>query len=114
MVKEKVREFFEVKFARNNACQVRLDNVRFNSISDSDNDLLIGVFSEEEVRTAVWCCDSSKSSDPDGFNFGFLKACWDILKKDMVATVKDFAIKGHWPRGSNTSFVCLIPKVENP
>ena len=28
--------------------------------------------------------------------------------------VKDFALNGHWPRGSNASFLCLIPKVENP
>ena len=28
--------------------------------------------------------------------------------------VKDFADFGCWPRGSNASFLCLIPKVENP
>jgi len=75
VIKDKVREFFEDRFARNDACQVRLDNVRFCSISDSDNDLLIGDFSEKEIRVAVWSCDNSKSPGPDGFNFGFLKFC---------------------------------------
>ena len=32
----------------------------------------------------------------------------------MMAAVRDFAINGHWPRGTNASFLCLIPKVENP
>jgi len=114
VVKDKVCEFFEDRFARNDACQVRLDNVRFSSISDSDNDLLIGDFFEEEIRTKVWSCDNSKSRSPDGFNFGFLKFCWNILKKDVVLAVKEFAVNGHWPRGSNASFLCLIPKVENP
>ena len=76
--------------------------------------LLVSIFSEEEVRDAIWGCDSSKSLGPDGFNFGFIKSCWDILKKDVMNAVKDFADFGCWPRGSNASFLCLIPKVENP
>jgi len=113
-IKDKVREFFEERFARNNACQVRLDNGRFSSISDLDNVMLIGDFSEDEIKTTVWSCDSSMSLDPDGFNFDFLKFCWDIIKKYVMAAVKDFATNDHRPRGSNASFLCLIPKVENP
>ncbi|XP_068473127.1 uncharacterized protein [Phaseolus vulgaris] len=48
-VKNKVREFFEERFARNDACQVRLDKVEFNSISEAGNVMLIGDFSEEEI-----------------------------------------------------------------
>jgi len=91
-----------------------LDNVRFNSISTEENELLVGEFSEEEIRTAVWNCDSSKSPDPDGFNFGFLKFSWDIIKADVLSAVKDFTSKNQWPRGTNASFLCLVPKVENP
>ena len=113
-VKDKVCKFFEERFARNDDCQVRLDKVSFNTISEADNDMLVGAFTEEEVRAAVWGCDSSKSPGPDGFNFGFIKSFWDILKKDVMEAVKDFAGYGCWPRGSNASFLCLIPKVENP
>jgi len=35
--------------------------------------MLIGNFFEEEIRAAVWSCDSSKSPHPDGFYFGFIK-----------------------------------------
>ena len=114
VIKTKVREFFDDRFARNDACQVRLDKVRFCSISGPDNDMLINDFSEDEIRAAVWSCDSFKSPGPDGFNFGFLKFCWEIIKKDVMAAVRDFAANGHWPRGTNASFLCLIPKVENP
>ncbi|XP_068498242.1 uncharacterized protein [Phaseolus vulgaris] len=100
-VKNKVCELFEERFARNDAYQARLDKVEFNSISEVDNKMLIGDFSEEEVKAAIWGCDSSKSPDLDGFNFGFIKSCWDILKKDVVSEVKDFAGYGSWPRGSN-------------
>jgi len=113
VIKDKVRVFFEERFARKERCQVRLDNVRFNSILKEDNELFIVDFSEEEIRDAVWNCDSSKSPDPNGFNFGFLKHCWEIIKLEVVSAVKDFASKSHWPRGSNASFLSLCPKVEN-
>jgi len=113
-VKIKVCEFFEERFARIDGCQVRLDKVNFNSISEADNEMLVGEFSDEEVKAAVWGCESSKSPGPDGFNFGFIKSYWDILKEDVLLAVKDFAGNSSWPRGSNASFLCLIPKVENP
>ena len=114
VIKNKTRVFFKDRFAKKEDCQVRLDNVRFNSISTEDNKLLVGDFSEEEIRAAIWNCDSSKSPDPDGFNFGFIKYCWDILKTNVLSAVKDFASKSNWPRGTNSSFICLVPKVENP
>jgi len=89
-VKEKVCKYFEERFARNDACQVRLEKVNFNTISEADNEMLTSDFTEEEIRAAIWGCDSSKSPGPDGFNFGFIKYCWDILKTDVLAAVKDF------------------------
>jgi len=114
VVKDKVKVFFEERFARKDVCQVRLDNASFNTISEADSEMLTDAFSEEEIRAVVWCCDSSKSPGPDGFNFGFLKFCWDIIKKDVMLAVKDFEAIGKWPRESNASFLCLIPKVDNP
>ena len=113
VIKDKVRVFFEDRFARKEGCQVRLDNVRFNSISEEDNELLIADFFEDEIRGAIWNCNSSKSPVPDGFNFGFLKHCREIIKLGVLSAVKDFASKSNWPRGSNASFLCLVPKVEN-
>ena len=33
---------------------------------------------------------------------------------DLMAAVKDFEFFEKWPRGSNASFICLIPKNKNP
>jgi len=112
-VKAKVREFFKAIFDGMSEPQVRLDNVRFNSISDEDNALLVRVVFDEEVKDAVWRCDSLKSPGLDGFNFSFIKFCWECLKDDFVLAVKDLLVNGKWPRGSNASFICLIPKTNN-
>jgi len=52
-VKEKVCKYFEERFARNDACQVRLEKVSFNTISEADNDMLTSDFTEEEIRAAI-------------------------------------------------------------
>ena len=113
-VKARVKEFFEGRFSGGGRQLVRLDNVRFNGISREDNEMLVGVIYEAEVKEAVWNCDSSKSPGPDGFNFGFIKFCWDIIKGDVMSAVKSFAKGGSWPKGTNASFITLVPKVVNP
>jgi len=87
---------------------------RFKGITREDNEMLVRRISEEEVKEAVWNCDSSKSPGPDGFNFGFIKFCCDILKRDVVSAVQRFAEGGSWPKSTNASFITLVPKVANP
>jgi len=92
--KDQIRDFFMTKFDRIEGPQVRLDNVQFNSIFGANNDTLVGSFSEEEIKNAVWSCDNPKSPGSDGFNFEFIKFSWDVIKKDIILAVNDFAKYG--------------------
>jgi len=76
-------DFFKNRFEGVIGPQVRLDNVIFNSISESDNEMLVGSFSKEEGNNAVWSCDSSKSPGPDDFNFSLTNHSWDLVKQDI-------------------------------
>ncbi|GKV07784.1 hypothetical protein SLEP1_g19505 [Rubroshorea leprosula] len=71
-------------------------------------------FSEEEIKNAVWDCESSKSPGPDGFNFKFVKCMWEDIKSEIAGFIREFQEHGRLVRGSNASFITLIPKVENP
>lgn len=64
----------------------------------------------EEIKLVVWDCESSKAPGPDGFNFGFIKKCWNMVSSDIVQMVKSFHENGLLPHGPNNSFVTLIPK----
>ncbi|MCI94588.1 RNA-directed DNA polymerase (Reverse transcriptase), partial [Trifolium medium] len=44
----------------------RIMNLQFSSISEADAYHLERPFDEEEVKQAVWECDSLKSPGPDG------------------------------------------------
>ncbi|GLU18032.1 hypothetical protein SLE2022_343540 [Rubroshorea leprosula] len=113
-IKEEVARYFQTLFTEERWKRPKLDGVNFKQVSQADNELLTGVFSEEEVKEAVWDCDSSKSPGPDGFNFRFIKEMWEDIKKEVVAFIQEFHNHGRIVRGANASFIVLIPKSENP
>lgn len=91
-----------------------MDGVPFKSISNEYNVMLIKQFEEGEIKEAVWECEGSKCPGRDGFNFTFIKRFWEVTKEDVMRMLKDFYSNGKWPRGANSTFVTLVPKVDNP
>ncbi|CAN0871761.1 LINE-1 retrotransposable element ORF2 protein [Linum grandiflorum] len=67
-------------------------------------------FTEEEVRRVVFSCEGSKAPGPDGFQMGFYKTFWEVIKKDVMSAFDDFYANSFMPRWTNSTFVCLIPK----
>ena len=113
-VKEEVRCFFNNRFSEPEQSRPVLNGVRFNGIGQLQHDMLVGSFNEEEIRAAVWDCGSEKSPGPDGLNFKFIKQFWEVLKPDFRRFFDEFHANGVFPRGSNASFITLIPKLKDP
>ena len=89
-VRFETKKLFEARFKAIKDFGVRLDGVEFKSISIVESLRLIEVFSEEEIKEVVWQSEGSKSPDPDGFNFNFIKKSWNYLKADFVAALEVF------------------------
>jgi hypothetical protein len=68
---------------------------------------------EKEVWETVKLLPSDKAPGPNGFTGGFYKACWSIIKVDIMA-----AVSAVWSRRFaqfnrlNTAYITLIPKKE--
>ncbi|MCH79613.1 cysteine-rich receptor-like protein kinase, partial [Trifolium medium] len=91
-----------------------VDGLQFSTLSLTEGGSLIKPFSVEEVKAAVWDCDSYKSPGPDGINFGFLKEFWNELQVDLMRFISEFHRNGKLTRGINSTFIALIPKVDSP
>ncbi|GAU41808.1 hypothetical protein TSUD_299740 [Trifolium subterraneum] len=89
-------------------------NLQFKSISEADAYYLERPFAEDEVKQAVWECDSLKSPGPDGINFGFIKEFWMDVKNDFMRFLLEFYSNNRLVKGSNCTFIVFIPKVANP
>ncbi|GKV48319.1 hypothetical protein SLEP1_g55143 [Rubroshorea leprosula] len=113
-IKEEVAKYFKDFFSEEAWQRPKLDGIRVNQISQADNELLVADFEEKEIKEAIWDCCSSKSPGSDGFNFGFVKKMWEDIKVEVIDFVQEFWEHGRLARGSNASFIVLIPKKENP
>ena len=70
--------------------------------------------SDSEIYAAFSGIGVKKSPGPDGFGSLFFTACWNVVKGDVCAAVRDFFRRGRLLRQTNATFVNLIPKIDNP
>ncbi|GKB45996.1 RNA-directed DNA polymerase, eukaryota, reverse transcriptase zinc-binding domain protein [Tanacetum coccineum] len=113
-IKDAFITFFEQKFQKVEVVNIVNRSPSYKSLSSDQNTFLDSSVSVSEIKNAIWDCGSDKSPGPDGFTFAFFKEFWNMLKSDVVDFVQHFFNSGTLPRGCNTSFITLIPKVPNP
>ncbi|GJS95051.1 hypothetical protein Tco_0802019 [Tanacetum coccineum] len=112
-VKLKFLQHFRRRFEKPTGKRAYVDMNFPKSISiDQQMDLECDV-SIEELKRAVWECGTDKSPGPDGFTFGFYRKFWTTIEKDVFAAVTHFFTYGDIPKGCNSSFIALIPKVRD-
>lgn len=112
IVKE-VWEFFSKKIDEPINNRPKLINNKFKKISDIDKFALIMLFSENEIKDAIWCCGNEKAPGLYGFTFKFLNYYWDLIKDYVIMFMKDFENSRVSARGCNSSFISLIPKTRD-
>ena len=61
----------------------------------------------------MWGCESSRALGPNGFNFNFIKNCWNLLGDDFTTCINEFFRIGAVPRKANMTWVTLIPKIDD-
>ena len=114
MVKEEAVKFFASRFTEESLNRPTLDGVQFKRITHTQREEMIAPFTDHELMEAVWSCGGEKCPGPDGFNFNFIKEFWGVLKPEFRRFVDEFYVNGSFPKGSNASFLALIPKSHNP
>nr|GFA23748.1 RNA-directed DNA polymerase, eukaryota, reverse transcriptase zinc-binding domain protein [Tanacetum cinerariifolium] len=64
-----------------------------------------------ENKKAVWECGMDKALGPDGFSFGFFRHFWYLVDGEVYEAVRYFFTHFDLPKGSNSSFIALVPKI---
>jgi retron-type reverse transcriptase len=71
-------------------------------------------FTDKEIEDVIKDLPNDKSPGPDGFNNEFFKNCWQIIGNDVRDLIKQFYDGNLNLESINSSFITLIPKVDNP
>ncbi|KAI5445364.1 hypothetical protein KIW84_013555 [Lathyrus oleraceus] len=107
-------ESFSPKFLELMVQSPKLHGVAFNRLSKADNNMLEEPFTMEELKDVIWNSNGEKSMRPHGFNMGFYKKCWEIVKDALFGCVSEFYLNSILPKSITTSFITLLPKTSNP
>ncbi|GKE11321.1 RNA-directed DNA polymerase, eukaryota [Tanacetum coccineum] len=113
-VKMTFHTFYKDKFDVSDSLTELSPVVPFATLSQEDSMELEKSVTLKEIRATVWDCGSQKSLGPDGFSFLFRKSYWELLKEDVGNSVRCVLESFVMPRGVNSSFITLIPKISNP
>ncbi|XP_026398977.1 uncharacterized protein LOC113294818 [Papaver somniferum] len=81
-------------------------------ITAEDQEMLDVIPSFEEIRNTIFSMDPDSSPGPDGFSGFFYKECWKIIQEDVFHAIQFCWNKRFIPKGLNSSFLFLIPKVQ--
>jgi hypothetical protein len=79
-------------------------------VSSEENDILTSIFTEQEVKAAIFQMEHNKASNPDGFPAEFYQVFCKIIKIDLMALFHEFH-KGDPPLFSlNFGIITLLAK----
>lgn len=67
-----------------------------------------------EIKEAAWEYGNQKYPGPNGLNRKFIKQFGNLLKDDVKRFLDEFHQNGVLPRGTNSSFITFIPKIDDP
>lgn len=62
------------------------------------------------MKKVIWRFEGNKAPRSVGFSVDFFKKCWEVVKDDILSTIQDFHSHGFFDKGSNATFISLIPK----
>lgn len=114
--KDKINEYFVENFTQlyqSSFLSVQsLEELVEPVVSNLENDEVIRIPSEEEIKAAIWEFHPLKSLGSDGFLGIFFRKYWSIIKERLVKFIQEVFRLGTVPFHINKSFLVLIPMIE--
>jgi hypothetical protein len=83
-------------------------------LSSTQQHVLAQDITREEIKHAMFSLKNNKAPDPDGFNAGFFKRIWHIVREDVINAFSSFFQTHRILKEMNATSISLIPKVDNP
>jgi hypothetical protein len=109
-MKTHIVQFYSHLYSEQCRWRPKPDGLSFHSIGAEEGSWLERDFEESEVFEVVQAMNGDKAPGPDGFSLAFIKACWVVLKEDIMAVFQEFHSKGSFEKSLNATFISLIPK----
>jgi hypothetical protein len=109
------QQYFTTLFTSTNPTNMQdTINVVANRVSPQMRDYLNQEFTAAEVSYATHQLKGNAAPGPDGLNANFFQTYWDTIGGEITQTALNILTNGGIPDPYNDTFICLIPKNNNP
>jgi hypothetical protein len=85
-----------------------------NIITERDSEMLTHKIFEDEILKVVQDLAPDKVPSPDGFSIHFFRSSSHTIRFDFVKMLQYVKKSNRLGRGTNSTFLVLIPKEDNP
>lgn len=111
-----VSDFYVNLFATSSPMDLeRVTDALCAKVTEQDNQRLCGIFSEHDIRKAIFDMAPSKSPGPGGMTPKFFQHFWGVIGRDVsracLSLIND---KAQWSVSFNNTNGVLIPKCNHP
>jgi hypothetical protein len=106
-------EYYKNLFKFEPRLEINIDQNIFSvgeKVSDEENEILEGAFSEPEIQKAVFESYPEGACGPDGLSFLFYQQFWELVKGDLLEMFEEFhrdKLDLYW---LNFALITIIPK----
>nr|XP_025628637.1 uncharacterized protein LOC112721825 [Arachis hypogaea] len=110
-IKVAIRGFYKELYRQEYVPRIGFKDGLVRQIDGAEAAALEAMPSVEEIREAVWDCESSKAPSSDGYNMNFIKKCWEDIGQEFIGAVMEFFQTARLPSDTNVTWVMLAPKL---
>ncbi|XP_057755950.1 uncharacterized protein LOC130975138 [Arachis stenosperma] len=109
-IKIAIKDYYKELYHQDKSPMMSFRDGLVNRMEHGDSVSMEALPTAEEIREAVWDCESSKAPGYDGYNMNFVKRCWGDIGPKFTAAVMGFFQTSRLPTDSNITWVALTPK----
>lgn len=84
------------------------------TVTEEMNIALTRAVSSEEVQEAMFSINPDSAPGPDGMTGLFFQRFWEVIGEQVSKEIKEVFSSGEMPKDWNFTYLCLIPKIQNP
>jgi hypothetical protein len=110
LIKDSITQYFSNLLTESAHQRPKLDGLEFPCLDSLEAVWLERPFQEEEVFQALLSMEVDKAPGPNGFAISFFRACWSIVKVDLMNFFHKFHEYQRFVKSLNATFITLITK----
>ncbi|XP_057734056.1 uncharacterized protein LOC130949319 [Arachis stenosperma] len=110
-IKVVIREFYKDLYRQEYVFMIGFQEGMVKKIDGEEATAMKVMLSIEEIKMAVWDCESTKAPGNDGYNMNFIKKCWNEIGKKFAATIIMFFQSAKLPTDAKVISKVLVRKM---